>query len=91
VCILPDDVTFGDLRGRPHLLVVVEPCQTQGKDATSKLTVYKDMMASFVTDILNVKAVIGRVKSRGKWGIVDRMSGLIAVPVFDMEEDSDDD
>ena len=52
---------------------------------------YKDMSASLVTDIRNVICLIGRVKTRGKWGIVDRRSGM-AAPVFDdAEEDSEAD
>lgn len=91
VCILPDHPTFGHLRGCLRLLVVIEPCKTHGKDATSELTMYKGMAASIVTDIQNVKAVVGRVKTRGQWGIVDRTTGIASTAFCDPDSDSDDD
>jgi len=91
VCILPDHPTFGHLRGCLRLLVVIEPCKTHGKDATSELTMYNEMAASIVTDIQNVKAVVGRVKTRGKWGIVDRTAGIASTVFYDADSDLDSD
>jgi len=89
VCALPDIPVFGVLRGRLQLLVVIQPCQTSGKDATRKLTYYKGILSPFVTDIVNVKAIVGRIQTRGKWGIVDRLPGTAAAMFGDVDQDDE--
>jgi len=87
-CRLPDEEFFGDLHGREQLLVLIEPCKTEGKDASLDCVEYRTTKTSFVTDIRNVKRLIGRVLTRGKWGIIDRTPGT-AQTSFVEEEDED--
>jgi hypothetical protein len=63
---------WGDLQGKTLLLAVITPFRTTGEDASIKLTYYKDTVASIVTDIRNVKSLVGRCQTRGKSGIIDR-------------------
>jgi hypothetical protein len=81
---LPDTPIFDKLQ-KIQVLILVRPCQTEGKDAAVELTQYRSMPASVVTDIRNVKGVIGRAASRGQWGIIDR-SLNIAPTVFHLDD-----
>jgi len=87
VCSLPGDDFFQDLSGQIQLLALIQPCKTDGQDAAKKVVTYRRMGSSFVTDIRNVKNVIGRILTRGDWGVIDR-AHCIARTIFD---DSDDD
>ncbi|KAF8138858.1 hypothetical protein EV363DRAFT_1155114 [Boletus edulis] len=64
--------TWRGLKNTYQLLALISPCKTSGKDALHQVVEYKDMKESIITDIRNIKAVVGRVKSRGRWIIVDR-------------------
>ncbi|KAG6369283.1 hypothetical protein JVT61DRAFT_15494 [Boletus reticuloceps] len=64
--------TWRGLKNTYQLLALISPCKTGGKDASHQVVEYKDMKESIITDIRNIKAVVGRVKSRGRWIIVDR-------------------
>jgi hypothetical protein len=64
-----------------RLLAVIEPCVTEGKDATKEVVYYQRKTTHIVTDLQTIGAVVGRVKTRGKWGIIDR-SGNNARPIF---------
>lgn len=86
---------WGAFSGQCRLLAVLTPCSTLGQDATKGIVSYNRTTATFVTDIQTVSAVVGRIKSRGKWTIVDRTGGLIKpefVPsVDDVEQENVDD
>ncbi|EGO30536.1 hypothetical protein SERLADRAFT_412356 [Serpula lacrymans var. lacrymans S7.9] len=79
VCQLGNDDFWKDLSGCGLLLAVITPCKTEGKDAALEVAVYGGVAAAIATDICNIKAVVGRVKTRGRWGIIDRTSGLASV------------
>ncbi|KAE9407425.1 hypothetical protein BT96DRAFT_809662 [Gymnopus androsaceus JB14] len=85
VCDLPNDPIWGEMRNTTRLLAVLTPCVTKGRDATEGVVVYNKMNASIVTDLQTISAVIGRIASQKKWGIVDRSNGL-ADTVFVNEE-----
>ncbi|KAF9230875.1 hypothetical protein BU15DRAFT_56778 [Melanogaster broomeanus] len=87
VCSLPNNHFWRDLAGRTIIIVLVTPCQTNGTDATQGFTSYNRKLATIATDLRNVKAVVGRFKTRGEWVIIDR-SGAYAQPLFDPEADS---
>ncbi|KAJ6574382.1 hypothetical protein B0H19DRAFT_845001, partial [Mycena capillaripes] len=72
VCQLPKGRVWGAFSGQCRLLAVLTPCSTLGQDATKGIVSYNRTTATFVTDIQTVSAVVGRIKSRGKWTIVDR-------------------
>lgn len=77
VCDLPKDAMWGGFSGQPRLLAVITPCSTAGKDATQEIVSYDRIAATIVTDIQTVSVVVGRIKTRGKWTIVDRSAGLV--------------
>jgi hypothetical protein len=89
VCELPDDAIFRYLRGKTCLLALVIPCNTDGRDATKEPTTYTTVAAPVITDLCAIKAVVGRVQSRGKWTVVDR-SREIAHAAFAEEGDETD-
>jgi hypothetical protein len=51
---------------------VIRPCKTKGQDASLTVTHYTDVGALIVTDIRNIKSVVGRAETRGRWGLIDR-------------------
>ena len=61
-----------EFRGMTVLLAVITPCITLGKDATKEVTTYTQTTTQIVTDLRAISAVIGRVWTRNRWGIVDR-------------------
>ncbi|KAJ7017219.1 hypothetical protein C8F04DRAFT_979745 [Mycena alexandri] len=90
-CLLPKDKTLGRVSGKRRLLAIIHPCKnTRGKDASLERTGYTELANILVTDLQSVVAVVGRVKTRGKWLIVDRTGGLIH-PQFVQDEEADTD
>lgn len=83
VCILPDTSFWGsELRGSTRLLAYITPAATDGKDATKEQVLfYSRQTTGVITDLRSVGAVIGRVPTRGKFGIIDR-SGSMAQTSF---------
>ena len=79
--ILPASQTLGLTQPTRHLLALVEPCSTGGKDATRGLAIYEAMTAPIIIDLRTVECVVGRVKRGNEWGIIDR-SGDFARTVF---------
>ncbi|KAG1763808.1 hypothetical protein EV702DRAFT_951836, partial [Suillus placidus] len=81
VCLLSNKTQWLGLAGKTLLLALIQPCQTGGRDATKEETHYAINLASIITDLQNVKAVVGRVESHGKWTIIDHRSNF-AKPAF---------
>ncbi|KAI0669093.1 hypothetical protein C8Q78DRAFT_945394, partial [Trametes maxima] len=71
--------------GATLLLALIRPCKTNGEDAAITVTHYREVRADIVIDVRAIQAVIGRVKSRNRWGIIDRSNGL-AHTVFYSED-----
>ena len=70
---IPDESFWGgELRGSIALLAVITPCVTMGKDAAKVTTTYQHTTTQVVTDLRTVSSVIGRVRTRNRWGIIDR-------------------
>jgi hypothetical protein len=82
ICSLSNDTQWLELAGKTLLLALIRPCQTEGRDATKEETRYSRNLSSIITDLRNVKGVVGRVKSRREWTIIDRRSSF-AKPAFD--------
>ncbi|KAI9068860.1 hypothetical protein FKP32DRAFT_114346 [Trametes sanguinea] len=76
---------WGDYRGSTLLLALLRPCKTNGGDAARTHVTYHESAAEVVVDLQAIHAVVGRVKSRGKWGIIDRSNGM-ARTVFVAED-----
>jgi hypothetical protein len=95
---LGDENIWGDLRGKTHLLAVITPWRTDGQDAALETVFFKHTLATIVTDLRNVCAVVSRVVIRGEWGIIDRNIGIAHAtftldgnnPLDDGQADSDD-
>ncbi|KAG1747878.1 uncharacterized protein EDB91DRAFT_1048339 [Suillus paluster] len=81
VCLLSNNTQWLGLTGKTLLLALIRPCQTGGRDATKEETCYSRNLASIITDLQNVKGVVGRVESRGEWAIIDQRSNF-AKPAF---------
>jgi hypothetical protein len=79
VCELDDDPFWRDLQSKTLLLALISPFKTNGVDAALQTVFYKssESLATLVTDLRNIKACVGRVESRGKWGLIDRDIQLV--------------
>jgi len=76
-CDIPDKSFWGrDLQGTTVLLAAITPCVTMGKDAAKELTTYQHTTTQVVTDLRTISAVVGRVQTRNRWGIVNRSEYL---------------
>ena len=88
VCSLGDERIWRDFRNSTLLLVLVRPVKTDGEDAALTTVIFSQYLAPIITDLWNVKAVVGRAETRGRWGIVDHSVG-IAKPAFTLDETED--
>jgi hypothetical protein len=77
VCQLPQDDMWGTMARTTRILALITPCVTGGKDASVEITKYQTTTTSIITDIQTISCVVGRVLTRGKWGIIDRSGGLV--------------
>jgi hypothetical protein len=91
VCDLGLEDIWGSLKGGTQILALITPWKTEGEDAALVVTHYERELAPIITDIRNICGVVGRVLSRGKWGIVDRNAGLARGTFVTDEEGSDSD
>ncbi|KAH7917964.1 hypothetical protein BV22DRAFT_1187293 [Leucogyrophana mollusca] len=87
---LPTDPFFNNLSGQLQILALVTPWNTEGADATKEPAFRRSKYAPIITDLRNVKAVVGLVETRGRWGIIDRGTG-VAATVFIEDEDLEGD
>ena len=85
-------------QGTTHLLAVIMPWRTTGQDAALETVFFKHTLAPIVTDLRNIRGVVGCVESQGQWGIVDRNTALIRVAFaveangpLDLDSDTDSD
>jgi len=81
-----DESVWGDLRGTTRFLAVITPWRTEGQNAAEETVTFKHTLAVVVTDVRNIRGIVGRVESRGEWGIVDRGTGIIRVTFADNGE-----
>jgi len=65
------------MKASTQVLAVIRPCRTTGEDASQKLVEFRDFHEPIITDLRSIKSVVGRVKTRGRWGIVDRSDGSV--------------
>ncbi|KAH7911338.1 Transposase family tnp2-domain-containing protein, partial [Hygrophoropsis aurantiaca] len=87
---LPADPFFNNLSGQLQILALITPWDTEKTDAAKKTTYRKSKYAPIVTDLRNIKAVVGLVETRGRWGVIDRGLGMAAT-VFVEDADLDED
>jgi hypothetical protein len=71
--------------------VHVTPCKTDGKDATQELMDYHTETVPIITDLGTVRAVIGRVRTRNHYGIINRSSASAKVTFGEDDSSSSDD
>lgn len=72
------------------LLGLVEPCITEGKDATEEVVFYNSTKTSRIMNLVAISSVVGRVRTRNKWGIIDRSRGVARTDFVDEEEDEEE-
>lgn len=82
---VPDDPIFEDYAKLTRLLAVITPCRTQGVDARKELAGYDIYHRDIVMDVRDIVALVGRVKSRGMWYIIDRFDSC-ASAAFNHDE-----
>ncbi len=81
-CILLENCTPENPEPETLLLALITTCDTCGHDATQEEVCFKDLNAyTEIIDIRTICAVVGHIKVRGHWAIIDR-SGPLAQTVF---------
>lgn len=88
---LPPDGYWGSLSGTTLILALIVPWNTRGKSATEGNVYMTSRLASVMTDARNLEGVVGLVKTRNKWGIIDRMPGTVSAQFADNERTADSD
>ena len=73
------------------LLAVITLYSTRGQNAVQCYTTYSGTTAQIVADLRVVQCVVGRVKSRGSWGIIDRSRHLTRTEFISTEDQNEDD
>jgi hypothetical protein len=82
LCDLDGEGLWGNLGNTSHLLAVITPWRTNGEDAALETLIFKHTLTPIVTDLRNVRGVVGRVESQGQWGIIDRNTAAFIHPTF---------
>jgi hypothetical protein len=54
------------------LLATIQSIVVEDSPPSCNITYYKDMGPKYVVDLNAVECVVGRIKDRGRWAIVDR-------------------
>jgi len=72
VCEVDHNNVYKDLRAKTLILALITPCKTDGNDASESIVGYKEFAAPVIMDIRSIKAVVGRVQTRGEIFIIDR-------------------
>ena len=82
MCDLGGEKVWDDLHDTTQLLAVITPWRTNGEDAAVETVKFKHTLALIVTDLRNIRGVVGRLESRGQWGIIDRNTARLIHPTF---------
>jgi hypothetical protein len=88
---VPNDPFFGVLSGKEQVLVLLPPWKTDRQDAAKTLTWVQAKLAPIVTDIWNIKAVVGLVDTRKRSWIIDRAQESVFAVFDDLGVDKNDD
>jgi hypothetical protein len=80
---------WGDWKGQHLLLALITPCKTNDKDAALETVLYRMNSSQIVVDLRTVTSKIGRVKTRGEWGIIDRSTGIARTVFVDPDNQED--
>ncbi|KAJ3920062.1 hypothetical protein F5877DRAFT_38914, partial [Lentinula edodes] len=84
VCNIPDDASWGALQGTTKLLALITPWKTpRGKDAAEGVVEFSMKAAQIATDLQSISAVVGKVKTRKRYGIIDRSSASTSTTFTD--------
>ena len=67
VCSMGDERIWGDFCNSTLLLVLVRPVKTDGKDTALMTIIFSQYLAPIITDLQNVKAVVGRAETQKHW------------------------
>lgn len=72
------DPKFHLNKSTTYLLALVTPIKTRGVDATEAFVSYKDrdIEPNCFIDAQSIECLVGRIKTRGSWWIVDRSKGV---------------
>ena len=83
-----DDAFWGIHSNRHFLLAQVTPCKTNGRDGAKELTSFKAPQASesqVIVDLQTITSKIGRVETRGRWGIIDRSTEAAKTVFYEVD------
>ena len=87
----PSESAFWGAHANKHLLLaLISPCKTNGRDGAKELTSFKPLQASesqVIVDLQTITSKIGRVETRGRWGIIDRSTEAARTVFYDVDDD----
>ncbi|KAG1781258.1 hypothetical protein EV702DRAFT_963116, partial [Suillus placidus] len=90
LCHLDSKAIWGTHQNSLHILAVIAPCDTHGHDASQILVEYKKFLPIIVSDVRNIKAAVGRVNTRRRWGIIDHTMNAACASFADVDEYNED-
>ncbi|KAI0682060.1 hypothetical protein BC835DRAFT_1300720 [Cytidiella melzeri] len=83
---LPDnDIFWEDHQGCHVLLALITPCATSGTDGAKEAVSFRQEQTKVVVDLRTITNKIGRVETRGRWGIIDRSTGMARTVFVDLD------
>ncbi|KAI0682508.1 hypothetical protein BC835DRAFT_1298874 [Cytidiella melzeri] len=82
----PDnDIFWEDHQGCHVLLALITPCATSGTDGAKEAVSFRQEQTKVVVDLRTITNKIGRVETRGRWGIIDRSTGMARTVFVDLD------
>ncbi|TFK16422.1 hypothetical protein FA15DRAFT_711844 [Coprinopsis marcescibilis] len=82
VCSLPDSAIFEKYAAKTHVLAVIQPCNTRGKDAQQELVSFKDFKTPVAIDVQKIQELVTVFNCRGLNWIIDQLDST-DLPTFD--------
>ena len=73
----------------PIIFAVIRTCATEETHPSLDIHYYTNHSTLNVLDITTIQGVVGRIRDRGRWAIIDR-SGALSRAIYNGDDQSDD-
>ncbi|KAI0815037.1 hypothetical protein BC629DRAFT_1468868 [Irpex lacteus] len=89
------DEFWNSFTTKHFLLALITPCKTDNRDGAEEIISFEVVPGrdtQVIVDLQTIASKIGRIATRGRWGIIDRSSGAARAAFFEeVEDDSESD
>ncbi|KAF7314658.1 hypothetical protein MKEN_00939600 [Mycena kentingensis (nom. inval.)] len=72
---LPRSPNLKQFSNKRRIFALITPCHTQNRNAALELVGYNSMEEQMIVDLAAIWGVVGRLRTGGRWYIVDRIPG----------------